>query len=439
MSNTPATSALRAAEAKNRDWNGPAVYALGFLTLISTFNYLDRSILGLALPAIKVEMHASDMALGLVSGLAFVLFYSVLGVPIAWLADRWNRRSIIAIGFIFWSLMTALTGIVTNIWQLALARFLMGAGEATGIAPSNSMISDLFRQARRPLALSIYGLASSLSFIFFFPVAGWIVEQWGWRQMFYAAGAPAIILGLVFFFTVKEPERGAKEDRQRNLESASFADTIRFLAGSRTYLLLLGGVTFMGANLFAATVWVPTFLSRVHGLSMGDVAATLGPVRGLLGAVGVLDGGFLIDRLGRRNERNRLRIPAIACILVGPAEVLFLLGSSRAEWVTGYGLTSIFTVIYQWPSFAVALNVAKVRMRAVASAIVAFFSSLVGQVIGPFLIGLLNDLLEPRFGDVAIRYSMLILAVTAVIAGLLFWLAAKTIEADTLRASEIDV
>src|SRR5205085_8740401 len=102
--------------------------------------------------------------------------------------------------------------------QLALARFLMGAGEATGIAPSNSMISDLFRQARRPLALSIFGLASSLSFIFFFPVAGWIVERWGWREMFYASGAPAIVLGLVFFFTVKEPERGAKEEQKRTLE-----------------------------------------------------------------------------------------------------------------------------------------------------------------------------------------------------------------------------
>src|SRR4051812_3056794 len=149
MSNTPETAALDASQAgtPSRDWNAPAAYALGFLTLISTFNYLDRSILGLALPAIKIEMSASDTALGLVSGLAFVLFYSVLGVPIAWLADRWNRRNIIAIGFIFWSLMTAVTGVVTNIWQLALARFLMGAGEATGIAPSNSMIADLFRQA----------------------------------------------------------------------------------------------------------------------------------------------------------------------------------------------------------------------------------------------------------------------------------------------------
>src|SRR5688572_12636921 len=159
-----------------RDWSAPTAYSLGFLTLISAFNYLDRALLGLALPSIKAEMAVSDTALGLVSGLAFLLFYSLLGVPIAWLADRWNRRNIIAIGFAFWSLMTLLTGWVANIWQLALARFLMGAGEACGLAPSNSMISDLFRRERRPLALSIFGAAASIAFILFFPIVGAVGE-----------------------------------------------------------------------------------------------------------------------------------------------------------------------------------------------------------------------------------------------------------------------
>jgi MFS family permease len=127
------------------DWNARAIYALGFLSLISAFNYLDRSILGLALPLIKTEMHVSDTALGLVSGLAFAGFYSLLGLPIAWLADRWNRRNIIALGFAFWSVMTALTGLVANIWQLAATRFLMGAGEACGLAPCFAGPADLWR------------------------------------------------------------------------------------------------------------------------------------------------------------------------------------------------------------------------------------------------------------------------------------------------------
>lgn len=420
-----------------RDWSGTAVYGLGFLTLISTFNYLDRSILGLALPAIKVEMAASDTVLGLVSGLAFVLFYSLLGVPIGWLSDRWNRRNIIAVGFVVWSLMTAATGLVSSIWQLAAARFLMGAGEACGLAPSNSMISDLFRQARRPLALAIFGAASSLSALVFFPVAGWIDQLWGWRMMFYVAGIPGLLLGLLFFLTVKEPERGAKEEQKRNLESASFADAARFLAGSRTYLLSLGAIAFLGANASAASTWDPTFLKRVHGMSMGEIASTLGPLRGILGAAGIIAGGLLIDRFGRRNEKLRLRLPAIACLLVAPAEVLYLLGGSRLEWIVGYGLTSFFALMPQAPIFAVALNVARVRMRAVAISVLVFCASLVGQVVGPLLIGALNDMLHPQFGDLAVRYSMLVLAVTAAVAGILCWLASSTVGADIRRAGEV--
>ena len=189
------------------DWSATASYSLGFLTIISAFNYLDRSLLGLALPAIKAEMTVSDTTLGLVSGLAFVLFYSLLGVPIAWLADRWNRRNIIAAGFAFWSLMTLLTGWVANIWQLAMARFLMGAGEACGLAPSNSMISDLFRKERRALALSIFGASSSITFVVFFPILGTVGEAYGWRQMFVLAGAPGVLLAMVFALTVREPKR----------------------------------------------------------------------------------------------------------------------------------------------------------------------------------------------------------------------------------------
>ena len=130
-------------------------------------------------------------------------------MPIAWAADRWNRRNIIAVGFAFWSLMTALTGYVGNIWQLAAARFLMGAGEAACMPPSNSMIADLFRKARRPLALAIFGTANSIAFIALFPIAGWIAQTHGWRTMFIAAGAPGLVLALLFYLTVKEPVRGA--------------------------------------------------------------------------------------------------------------------------------------------------------------------------------------------------------------------------------------
>ncbi|MBC2778899.1 spinster family MFS transporter [Parasphingopyxis marina] len=416
------------------DWNFPAIYSLGFLCLISVFNYLDRAILGLALPLIKEEMQVSDTALGLVSGLAFVLFYAILGVPIAWAADRWNRRNIIAIGFAFWSVMTVATGFIANIWQLAIARFLMGAGEAAGLAPSNSMISDTFRRERRPLALAIFGTANSIAFIALFPIAGWIATEYGWRTMFVAAGLPGLGLALLFFFTVREPERGAVEDKPSRFANVNFRETIGFLRGTRTYLLILLGVTFMGANVFAAGAWTPTFLNRVHDMTIAEVATSIGPVRGVLGAVGILAGGLMIDRLGARWTAWRIRIPALACILVGPAEALFLLGDPQWLWLLGFGLTSFLTLIHQGPIYAATMNVVGVRMRALAVAILIFCASLLGQAVGPLAVGILNDALQPEFGPLAIRYSLLIIAITPVLAGICFWAAAASYRRDMTRA-----
>ena len=434
----PTDAAARAPEAQAapRDWSAAALYPLAFLGLISVFNYLDRSILGLALPQIKREMQVSDTALGLVSGLAFVLFYTLLGLPIAWMADRFNRRNIIAAGFAFWSLMTILTGYVASIWQLAVARFLMGAGEACGVAPSNSMIADLFRSARRPLAMALFGLANSVSLVLLFPVAGWIAQHHGWRAMFTAAGAPGLVLALVFVLTVREPARGGREDAPALAGPERFGATLRFLGGSRTYVYLLLASMFMGANAFAAGAWSPTFLQRVHGMGIAEIAATIGPVRGVLGAAGVLAGGVLIDRLGSRQLAWRMRLPAIACVLVGPAELLFLLGGTQPLWLTGFGLAGLLTFVHQAPLYAAAVNVARVRMRAVAIAVLLTAAGLFGQVAGPAVVGMLNDHLAATYGELAIRYSLLVVAVTPVLAGIALWRAAAHYAGDIERAAQ---
>lgn len=441
--NHPVTSAnpdLGVASSDNdrsegEDWNFTAIYSLGFLTLISAFNYFDRSLLGLALPQIKKEMHLSDTVMGLVSGLAFVLFYSIATIPIAWAADRWSRRNIIALGFAFWSLMTLATGWVTNIWQLTMARFLMGAGEACGIAPSNSMTADLFRKERRPLAYSIFATAASISSILFFPVAGWVGQNYGWRAMFFVAGIPGIVLAVLFALTVREPRRGGSDSTRTppvsglrgDGERLSLGQTVRFLLRSKAYLALLAGATFMGLNVFASSVWTPTFLTRVHGLSLGEVAATIGPIRGICGVAGVLLGGMLIDRLGRRSPHWRMTIPAMACILVGPAEALFALSDEHSVWLGAFAVGAFLLLIHQGPVFAGVIAVAEIRMRAVATSILLFCSAMFGQAVGPLFVGVMNDVLEPSYGPLAIRYSMLVIAITAVLAGLSFLLAGKFI------------
>lgn len=428
----PATEAAVSAPA--HAWGAHTVYPLGFLTLISAFNYLDRAVLGLALPLIKREMLVSDTALGLASGLAFAVFYTLLGVPIAWLADRWSRRNVIAIGFAFWSLMTALTRFVADIWQLAIARFLVGAGEACGIAPSNSMIADLFREPRRPLALAVFGLASSLAAIVFYPLIGWTGQHYGWRGMFTASGVPGLVLAVVFFFTVREPARNMTEGRRTLPPSVSLPGSVHFLLGSRTYLLILIGAMFMGASVYAGSTWNAMYLTRVHHLPIAAVAASIGPLQGICGGAGILLGGFLSDALGRRDERWLLRLPAAMCLLAAPAEVLFLFGGNRPAWMIGFGLMSFFALAHQAPIFAAAMSTARAGMRAVAISMLVLASGLLGQIIGPLLVGVLNDRLQQSLGDSAVRYSLLLVAFCLSAASFAFIAAVSYFSKDKQRA-----
>jgi MFS family permease len=243
-------------------------------------------------------------------------------------------------------------------------------------------------------------------------------------------------LAAVFLLTAKEPERGAVEVAAPRPAPESFWTAVRFLGGSRAYLLFLVGATFMGANVYAAAIWTPTFLSRVHDMNLAEIAGTTGQIRGWFGVAGVLAGGILADRLGQLDERWRVRIPAIACVLLGPAEALFLFSDPTLLWMSGYALTSFLTLLHQPPIFAAALSIASPRMRAVATSLLILCASLLGQVAGPFVVGYLNDKLHPTLGDAAIRYSLLVMAATAIAAGLAFWTSARFIRGDVRRAAE---
>jgi MFS family permease len=420
---------------ETRPWPWLATWPLVVLTLVSVSNYLDRSLLGLALPAIKRELGSSDTVLGLVSGLAFILFYSLLGIPIAWAADRANRRNIIAAGLAFWSVMTACTGLIGGIWQLAVVRLLMGAGEACGTAPSNSLIADRFPAERRPLALALFGTASPLAFILFFPLAGWIAQTYGWRAMFIAMGLPGLLLALLLVLTVREPERTAPPPARLPIARSLVTD-LSALFANRCFTWIFAGVTLMGANVWASGAWVPSFFMRVHHLGVSDVANIIGPTRGFIGLLGILIGGVLIDRLPQKRIAWRVGLPAIACLLAGPAEALFLLGNSHSAWLGGFALSSFFMLIHQAPIYAAVVNIVGERRRALATAVILLGASLIGDAAGPTAVGVLNDLLAPRFGDEAIRYSMLIVAATPVFAGLCFLRAATLYAAAAGAGSE---
>lgn len=412
-------------ESGEERWPWNATWPLLLLTLISVFNYLDRSLLGLALPRIKEEFAASDTALGLVTGIAFVVLYSIIGLPIAWLADRANRRNIIAAGLAFWSLMTVATGYVSSMVQLAAARLLLGAGEAAALPPANSIIADLFPPSRRPLALAIFGTANSIAFIALFPIAGWVAQTYGWRQMFIVMGAPGLLLAPLLLLTVREPARIIAAPPRLNGSARAVLKGVFALFGNRCYRWLFVGVTLMGANIWAAGAWTPTFFNRVHGMNLSEVANTIGPVRGIVSAAGILAGGLLIDRIPAHRQSWRLLLPALACLLAGPAEAILLLGDSKPVWFFGLAAASFLTLIHQGPVYAATVNIVAPDQRALAVATLLFGASFLGNVIGPTAVGMLNDALTPTYGDAAVRYSMLLIAITPVVAALCLGRAAR--------------
>ncbi len=414
-------------------WTPALCWTLGFLTLISMFNFLDRSLLGLVLPLIKADLQLTDTELGLISGLAFALFNSLLGVPIASLADRSNRRNIVGIGFAFWSLMTAITGWVTSGWQLAACRFLMGAGEAAGSAPSQAIIAAKFSEAKRPLAISIFTASTAMSSLLFMPIAGWVASTYGWRAAFHISGVVGVLLAALFFLTVKEPARV-----RQNVNTPSAAPmfkAIRTLVSLPAYRWLLVGAALMGGSLYAMATWMTAMLVRVHQLSIVEVAAIVTPLGGVAGLFGIVGTGWLADRLGRRDPRWRLWVPALICFVCVPGYLAFLLGDPLPVWVGGLAIVFALQGAYQGPIYAEVLSLAPEGMRAISISVPVLCSGLAGQVFGPLLVGMLNDALAPSYGEEAVRYSLLVAAVCTLLGGLCFLTASFCRKSTRVRAS----
>ena len=417
-------------EAPTRDWTFASVYALVFLTLVSTLNYFDRSVLSLMLPLIKKDFHVSDTTLGVVTGL--IAIYAILGVPVAWLAERWSRRNIVAIGLAFWSLMTALTGLVTSVWQLGGTRFAMAIGESAGLAPSQSILSDLFSKRARPVVLSIITTASSIALLIYSPAAGWVAGHYGWRVVFLAAGAPGVVLAVVLLLTLKEPGRHAAAA----VRTAPLGEALGFLGGSKAFLWCLLGTSVMGVYLYGVSAWDATFLVRVRHFTVPQVGAMFQPLRGAVSAIGIVLGGVLSSRLELIDARWRCWIPGLACLLMAPFQFIYLFSNATPVWVSAYAAAALFSIMHQGPIYAVYVSVSQARSRAVAVAVALLGATVVGQFGGPILIGWLNDEMHARFGDAAIRYSMLVVMACSALAGLCYLIAARYVRADMERAAE---
>lgn len=297
-----------------------AWYVLAVLVAVYVMNFVDRQILAIVLEDVKAELGASDTAMGFLSGPAFVLFYTLAGIPIARWADRGSRRFVIALGLVVWSAMTAACGLARDFGQLAVARFGVGIGEAAGTPPSHSLISDYFPPERRATALSIYGMGIYLGVLFGFLGGGYIRDLFDWRTAFLAAGAVGVPLALLLRLTVREPARGASEHDAVDTETPPLREVLRILFGQRSFVWLTLAACCQALSGYAILSWGPAFLIRVHGMAVSEIGLQFGLIAGIGGAVGVTTGGFVADRLGARDARWYVWLPAILALATAPSQ-----------------------------------------------------------------------------------------------------------------------
>ena len=408
-------------------------YVLFILTGVYTFNFIDRQILVILQEPIKAELDLSDTQLGLLTGLAFALLYVTLGLPIARYADSNNRKNIVSISLVVWSAMTAVSGLAQNFTQLLLARIGVGVGEAGGSPPSHSIISDYFEPEKRATALSIYSSGVYLGIFLGFVVGGVIAQNYGWRMALYSLGIPGILYALLVWITVKEPIRGRTDKTNAKTTPYTFQEVVRTLFGKKTFVFVALATGFQAFNNYGVGNWLPSFLGRVHEMELQTIGITLGIIAAIGGGLGTFMGGYLTDRLRKRNIRWYCWLPAIAILFnMLPASLVFF--GANVQFVLGTLLISYFlSALYLGPSIAITHSLVPAQMRAFASAVLFFILNIIGLGLGPFVIGLLSDLLEPSYGKEAIRYAYLVTFPIGLIAATLFYFGAKHYEEDILE------
>ena len=426
-------------------------YALGILLVGYIVNFVDRTILSILLEPIKLELTLTDTQLGFLGGLAFAVFYTFLGIPIAMLADRKSRVKILAIAMVVWSLMTALCGRATDFMSLLLARIGVGAGEAGASPPSHSLISDYFPVEARATALSIYALGIPIGSMIGNFVGGWGAEALGWRNTFYLVGLPGVLVALVIWFTLREPPRGMSDGIVIDNSKSSGAgvnsgpaapgvsEVLSLLWSKRSFrhLSFAAGLhAFVG---YGAGTWNAPFFIRIHEMPISEVGSWLALVSGI-GAIGTFLGGYWADKLADRTGEKTL-------VFLGSRYRHFRHGalsiSSLLVWWHRRGARKpnarygsrehVSRTIFRYDQALVSL-----RMRAVASAILLFVLNLIGMGLGPYLVGVASDLLAPTFGQESIRYALCLAVLANVWAAGHYFLGARHMRKDLADTEAIN-
>lgn len=419
-------------------------YVLGVLFLVTLFNVADRNIVHTLFEPIRKEFGASDTQMGLLVGLNFAVVHIMASLGIARLADRSVRRSIVAVGLFVWSGLTALSGLATSFLQMALARLGVAAAEGTGSSPSHSMLCDYFPLERRTTVLTIFGMGGIAGMALGSGVIGPVAQAWGWRNGFFVLGIPGALLSLVVWLTVREPVRGALDGIDPRASSHTTGDVVRYLLGKRSFVLMLGAAALHAVAAMGTGPYHVAYLMRIHGMDIGLAGFAYMWVGPLAGALGGLAGGVLTDRLGRRDLRWYMWVPALSAVFALPFSTAFVLWPAGDTFALGTRAlpvalavilpASLVGSMWNGPTLAMGQTLARPHMRAFASALTTGTYNLVGMGLGPLIVGLISDHYRAALGDDSLRYGLLVVVLTHLGGAVLNLLAARHLRADLAAA-----
>lgn len=415
-------------------------YVLLALTICYIVNVMDRSqILAASIQAIKREFGATDFQLGMLSGIPFALFYSFLGIPIAAWADRSSRRNVLAMAVAVWSGMTALCGMAVNFTMLFAARIGTAIGEAGGSPPSHSLISDYFPKTLRGTAFSVYALAVPIGTALGAAMGGWGNQYLGWRMTFIVVGLPGLILGLLVWLTVLEPQRGLADGVSRAAatgKAPGMMEVLRFLWLRPSFKHLSLAAALHSVVWYSSGAFNNAFLQRSHDMSVSEAGYWISVLSAIAG-FGTFLGGLACDRLSTRFNDRRwyLWVPGIATLLCVPFQFLAYLSPNLTTALPSFVGLMFMAAVFFGPSFAMTQALATLRMRSVATSLLLFIQTLIGNGIGPSTTGYVSDLLVPSVGGNSLRYALVIIGVVNLWAALHYVLAARTVRQD-LEATE---
>ncbi len=418
-------------------------FALILLTVVYGFNFIDRQIVGILAPFIQKDLELTNTELGLLIGLAFAVFYTCVAIPIAWLADRYNRVNILSLALATWSGFTALTGLASNFMQIGIARMGVGIGEAGGSPASHSIISDMYPKEERAGALGVYAMGIPLGIMAaYFATAslmGASNEEVNWRQIFIFLGVTGIGLAVVVKLVIREPIRGAMEfDQQTDINKPPFIQSIRTLLKIPAWRTMCFGSAFGAFVSYSASAFQTKYLITLDpNFDFKTLVIILGIINGTTYAGGAFFGARLADKWGKRDVRAYGWLPTIAITACLPITLC-------SWWVPTVEmhlfLTTLFLLFFgTWlgPSFAIAQTLAPVNMRAMSTALFFFILNMIALGGGPSFTGWMIDIFNETHGDIeSIRYAMSVTSFLLIPSAICFFITSRLLPKDWSEAEK---